>query len=125
MMGSLAPWMKQLIYRNCIHLSPQADSVAVSAASEKDRLSQSAGDSALVQTCEKSKQQGGHHHANAITIMGNVTITIRDRTVFSQNRSQSFQKGSSLLQSNFLSEQEPIIPEQEPIISEQEPNTSE
>ena len=44
---------------------------------------------------------------------------------FSQNRSQSFQKGSSLLQSNFLSEQEPIIPEQEPIISEQEPITTE
>ena len=75
--------------------------MAVSAASEKDRLFQSASDSALVQTCEKSKQQGGHHHANAITIVGNVTTSVRDSAVF------------------FFAEEDPIISEQGQFLAEQ------
>ena len=76
--------------------------MVVSAASEKDRLYQSASDSARVQTCEKSKQQGCPHHANAITIVGNVTISVRDRAVFF-----------------FFSEEEPIISEQGQFLAEQ------
>ena len=97
-----APWMKQPIYRNCIHLSPQGDSVAVSAASEKDRLSQSASDSALVQTCE-------NQNSKEVTIMPTPSpswamspLPSGTGQFFSQSRSQSFQNGNNLLQSNFL-----------------------